>query len=111
LDRVLFVYPSNLKKEYWSDKTINPTVTDNWSNILNKLLDIPYCEESASDPIVIQMDPDAEARLKAWQREKTDFVNKSENNHFKSIQAKMETYVGRFALILEMAFYACNSSN
>lgn len=113
LDRLLFVVPDNLKKEYWSEKELNPSIIANWQTIISTLVDISIIQDIDGDikPEILRFTPEAKQLLFEWQRELTDQSNKPENEAISGINAKIEMYAVRLALILEMLQYACNESN
>ncbi|NLN95176.1 MAG: DUF3987 domain-containing protein [Bacteroidales bacterium] len=114
IDRLLFVIPDNLKKEYWSETELNPLITESWENIISNLLNIPLegdIDNNSPKPVVLKFKPEARQLLTEWQRELTDLSNKPENEAISGIYAKVEMYAVRFALILQMLRYACNIDN
>jgi hypothetical protein len=113
IDRLLFVVPENLKKEYWSEKELQPEIVENWSAIISNLLDITPTDDETGNPkpIVLRFTHEAKQHLFEWQRELTDLSNKPENEAISGIYAKIEMYAIRFALCLEMLQYACNESD
>lgn len=113
LDRLLFVVPDNLKKEYWSEKELNPSIIENWQTIIKNLIDINIIKDLDENvmPEILRFTPEAKELLFEWQRELTDQSNKPENEAISGINAKIEMYAVRLALILEMLRYACNEGN
>jgi len=114
MDRLLFVIPDNLKKEYWSETELNPLITKSWENIISNLLNIPLerdIDNSSPKPVVLKFKPEARQLLTEWQKELTDLSNKPENEAISGIYAKVEMYAVRFALILQILRYACNIDN
>ena len=113
LDRLLFVVPDNLKKEYWSETELNPVIFDNWQNIISNLLDVSIIQDETNNPQpeILRFTPEAKQLLFEWQRELTDQSNKPENEAISGINAKIEMYAVRLALILQMVRYACNEGN
>ena len=110
LDRLLFVAPENLTKPYWSEKELKSETTKNWQNIISTLLNLSVIHDETGSPKadVLHFSPDAKQLLFEWQRELTDQSNKPENEEWNGINAKMEMYAIRLALILQMTLYACN---
>lgn len=45
LDRILFVFPDNLKKEYWNNNELNPVISRNWENIITNLLSLNVMQD------------------------------------------------------------------
>ena len=113
LDRLLFVVPDYLKKEYWSEIELNPVIVDNWNTIISNILDVPINldETNSPQPEVLRFTPEAKTLLFDWQKELTNQLNKPENEEIMGIGAKIEMYAVRLALILEMLRAACNESN
>ncbi len=110
LDRLLFVAPENLKKPYWSETELNPVILENWQAIISTLLDLSIIQDETGSPQpeVLRFTPEAKQLLFEWQRELTDQSNKTENEAIGGINAKIEMYAVRLALILQMIRYACN---
>ncbi|WP_242093609.1 YfjI family protein [Aestuariivivens sediminicola] len=113
LDRLLFVAPKNLKKPYWSETELNPVIFENWQTIVSRLLDLSILQDETGcpQPEVLRFTPEAKQVLFDWQRELTDQSNKPENEAIGGINAKIEMYAIRLALILQMIRYACNEDN
>lgn len=113
IDRILFVIPDNIQKEYWSETDLNPVVVDNWENIISTLLKLPvqYDETLSPSPEVLKFTPEAKRILFEWQKANTDQINDAENEAISGIYSKLEMYAVRLALILEMMLYACNESD
>jgi hypothetical protein len=113
LDRLLFVVPDNLKKEYWSETELSPEIVENWQTIISNLLDVSIIQDDTNNPQpeILRFTPEAKQLLFDWQRELTDQSNKPENEAISGINAKIEMYAVRLALILQMVRYACNEGN
>jgi hypothetical protein len=71
-------------------------------------LSIIQDETNNPQPEVLRFTPEAKHLLFEWQRALTDQSNKPENEVISGINAKMEVYAARLALILQMLRYACN---
>ena len=113
LDRLLFAYPHNLKKEYWSEEELDPEISKNWHTIISRLLDIPLHQDRTCNPKpeVLRFTSEAKQLLYDWQRKLTDESNNRENEAICGINAKMEMYAARFALLLQMMRYACGEDD
>jgi len=113
MDRLLFVVPDNLKKDYWNEAELNPLIAENWYTIISSLLDLPIIQDETNNPQpkILRFTPEARQCLFQWQRELTDLSNKPENEATSGIYAKMEMYAVRLALCLEMARFACSKSD
>ncbi len=111
VDRVLFAFPANLKKPYWTDTEIDQEHIDDWFGIVNRLLGISlkHTDDNSFAPVILDYCSEAKKILLEWQRSNTDQVNDSEAG-IASVFSKMDLYVNRFALILELLKFACNDS-
>ncbi|MDR1091369.1 MAG: DUF3987 domain-containing protein, partial [Prevotella sp.] len=82
LDRILFVLPNNLEKQYWNDRQLSPRhVIPTWNNLMQKLIDLEFVTDENGDiiPIELYFEEDAKKRLYDWQRENTDQCNQEIN--------------------------------
>jgi len=113
IDRILFVIPENIQKEYWSETDLPPVVSENWERIISNLLNLSLSNDDTLNPSpeVLRFTPEAKKILFEWQKANTDQCNEAENEALSGIFSKMDMYVLRLALILEMLRYACNESN
>lgn len=113
IDRILFVIPDNIKKECWSETDLPPVVSENWESIISSLLSLSITNDDTLNPSpeVLKFTPEAKKVLFEWQKVNTDQCNEAENEAVSGIFSKMDMYVLRLALILEMMRFACNESN
>ena len=113
IDRILFVIPDNIKKECWSETDLPPVVSENWESIISNLLSLSITNDDTLNPSpeVLKFTPEAKKVLFEWQKVNTDQCNEAENEAVSGIFSKMDMYVLRLALILEMMRFACNESN
>ena len=113
IDRILFVIPDNIKKECWSETDLPPVVSKNWESIISALLNLSVTNDDTLNPSpeVLKFTPEAKKVLFEWQKANTDQCNEAENEAVSGIFSKMDMYVLRLALILEMMRFACNESN
>lgn len=109
LDRVLFALPGNLKKSGWSEKDLSDEIVERWDNIIEALLQLPcsFDEIGNPSPTVLSFHPDAKALFIDWYNSNADLSNKSGNETLQGINSKLDTYIIRFALILELLYWAC----
>ncbi|WZL89766.1 DUF3987 domain-containing protein [Salinimicrobium sp. 3283s] len=113
LDRILFVIPDDLKKEYWSENQLDEVIIQNWNAVINNLLDLDLEQDENLNPkpTVLKFTPEAKQLLFEWQKTVTDLSNKADNEALSGIYAKFEQYALRLALNLELLRYACGESN
>tara|TARA_R100000935_G_scaffold21876_4_gene40473 strand:- start:20891 stop:22192 length:1302 start_codon:yes stop_codon:yes gene_type:complete len=100
LDRFLFVYPEKLEPNLFTGVDIPEAHKENYKRLINNLLEAPQ-QTIKTDTSNIEV-------FKQWQHQKaTECYNDTLE---RSIQAKMETYVWRLALIIEMMQQAVTGS-
>ncbi len=96
LDRFLFVYPESIDPILFTGLDIPETHQGNYNRFINNLLEAPH-------QTIIANAENIEV-FKEWQHQK---VKECFNDTLeRSIQAKMETYVWRLALVIEMMHQA-----
>lgn len=110
LDRILFVMPDSIKKEYWSEKEIENIHIENWNRVISNLLELKITFDETNNPLpeILRFSAEAKEVLYNWQRILTDESNTSDNDDLKGINAKMEMYAIRLSLCIQMMYYACN---
>lgn len=92
LSRLLFVYPTNLKPPFFTGQAIKKIHTENYNRFILNLYDAPTSTlKTTASQIGIYQN---------WQHKKVKECFKDDLEM--SIQAKLETYVWRLALIIEM---------
>lgn len=92
MDRFLFVFPENLEPHLFTGEDIAEAHKENYKKLINNLLEAPQQ--------IIKSDASNIELFKLWQHQKSiEYFNDTVE---RSIQAKMETYVWRLALIIEM---------
>ncbi|HRZ41710.1 MAG TPA: YfjI family protein [Bacteroidales bacterium] len=113
IDRILFVIPDNIQKEYWSEADLPPIVSENWERIVLNLLgmQVAYDDTLNPKPVLLKFTPEAKKILLEWQKKNTDQCNEEESESLCGIFSKMDMYVVRLALILEMMSFACHESD
>lgn len=113
LDRILFVLPNNLEKQYWSDHQLSRHVIPTWNNLMQKLINQGYLTDDNGDiiPVELYFQEDARKRLYDWQRENTDQCNREINETLMGIYSKLEIYAIRFCLILQVARWLCGEAS
>ena len=99
LHRFLFVIPENMGPRKYTGNPIDKNLFSDYSKIITNILDFEGQEMSVCTTI--------KDIYKSWQHKKAEEVHNDDIEF--AIQAKMETYIWRFALILEMAHQASNA--
>src|SRR5690606_28409576 len=92
LDRFLFVYPESIDPNLFTGLDIPETHKEDYNKFVNNLLEAPHQ--------TIKVNSENIEAFKEWQHQKAkEYFN---DVLVRSIQAKMETYVWRLALVVEM---------
>lgn len=110
LERMLFAYPENQEKPHLSFEKINPEVSTNWDWYLSNLLKLNLKEDENQNPrpTILKFSQEAEVAFRKWQWQNTEFINSQENDTVRSIFSKLDSYLIRFSLLLQMIFWATN---
>jgi len=113
LERILFVFPDNVKKPYWSDSNLNPNVIRNWQGIISNLLGlkVQFDQTHNPRPTVLSFTREAKQLLWDWQKDNADQCNNSRSDAISGIYSKLEMYAVRLSLIIEMLSWACDESD
>ncbi|WP_318640072.1 DUF3987 domain-containing protein [Flavobacterium ardleyense] len=102
LDRMLFVFPEVQKNIKWSDNKQDEIIMQNYFAIITDLIDLKLNPNNESN--IICFEAEAKKFLFDWQNARP------ENYLFeyeRSIEVKLQQYVIRFALILQLVFNIC----
>lgn len=112
IDRILFVYPRRILKKYWSREELPSHITASWHSIVMGLLDLDQSVDNNGNalPKPIKYTPEAWNILYEWHKYNTDLSNETEKDSIKGIYSKLEIYISRFALILQMLRFRCGES-
>lgn len=105
MDRLLFVYPEDPKSIKWNLNKVDSIILENYFVIISNLVDL---KSNDGEPNVIPLEREAKEYLFNWQ-------NNRPNDYFfdyeRSIEVKLQNYVIRFALILQLIYYASDKTN
>jgi hypothetical protein len=112
-DRLLFFYPDEQVKRYPSDASVDAGWAKQWAEVLEQLLGLPMSmEEEELVPTLLHFAPPAAEVYVQWLRhltDRTNAANASGDEISASLFGKMETYVPRLALLLELLHRACSA--
>ena len=113
IDRILFVMPELQSKARWNDKELSYDAEFVWQNLINKLLNIKF-ETSADggiEPQILYFDDEARRKLYEWQHHSSDLCDKEKNETIVGIYCKLEVYIIRFCLIIQITRWICDESD
>jgi len=113
MDRILFVFPNDVKKDYWSEDDIDITHIENWNNIINNILKLPFRLDEYDNPApeILRFSPEAKTALYDWQKLNADLINEESDDRLRGIYNKLEDNVLRIALILEIMNRICDGKD
>ncbi len=113
MDRILFVTPIDAKKPHLVHTNFDPKVEATWERIIFKLLEQKYSSyEIENDSTkILSLTPEAFQAFSDWHRYNTDICNNEENEILSGVQSKLDMYVIRLALILQMLYWACDEGD
>lgn len=101
MDRLLFVYPENQKTIKWNINKVDESILQNYFTIISNLIDLKCDQNSQTNAIPIE--DSAKKYLFNWQNNRPDDYL---FDYERSIEIKLQQYVIRFALILQLIHYA-----
>lgn len=109
IDRILFVMPNLQQKARWNDKELPADIEKEWNDIIEKLihLECNYNEHGEIEPYVLHFTEEARQRLYDWQHQFSELCDTERNDTIVSIYCKLEIYIIRFCLIIQLARWTC----
>jgi hypothetical protein len=107
IDRILFAYPCESMDQSWSKKDINRKSIEDYGKMINKLFSLSYSNKSGDNPkpSVICFDEDAQKEYIEWYDKNKRIMN-NVSDSLKALYSKLEIYVPRIALILQMMYWS-----
>ena len=109
IDRILFVMPQSVQKSRWSDRETPEELEQEWQRIINRLIE-QECEFNEQGELQSHHLPFREAakrELYAWQHDNARKCDLESNEALLGIYCKLEIYIIRFALIIQLARWTC----
>ncbi|WP_304295673.1 DUF3987 domain-containing protein [Porphyromonas gulae] len=112
IDRILFVMPNLQQKARWSKTELPEDTEKRWGGIIRRLIDLPCAkdEEGEVSPEIIPFEEDAKARLYMWREEHARLCDTEANEVLVGVYCKLEIYIIRFCLIIQLARWVCGES-
>lgn len=106
MDRLLFVYPTQQKPLKWNIEKVDTRIINNYNNLIVKLLDLDFKIE---EPVLVPFSEKAKKKLFEWQN------NRNPDECFyefeRGIDIKLQQYVIRFALTIQMLYFSADASD
>ncbi len=97
MDRLLFVYPNDEKVLRWNMQDVNKVLFNNYITLIHNLIELGDADPNMST--VFTIEPKAKEYLFRWQNNRPD---KFLFDYERSVEIKLQQYVLRFALILQL---------
>ncbi len=112
LDRILFVLPKDLTKKYWNTIDLPHHITPMWSAVMQQIIGLGLALDDNGEPVPIEVpfESAAKRRLYEWQRYNTDLCNGESNERLIGAYSKLEIYVIRISLIIQIIRWACGEA-
>lgn len=109
IDRILFVMPNLQQKARWNDKELPENIEKEWNAIIDKLIQQEYApnEFGEIEPHILLFTENAKKRLYEWQHHFSKLCDRETNDTIVSIYCKLEIYIIRFCLIIQLARWTC----
>lgn len=105
--------PNLQQKARWSRSELPESTEGRWSSIIQQLIEMPCSKDEEGEllPEIIPFAEDAKARLYMWQEEHAKLCDTEANETLVGVYCKLEVYVIRFCLIIQMARWACSEGD
>ena len=111
LHRLLFVYPDEQQRRYASPNSVGKEWAESYTRVLEQLLNLEMrLDEGELVPILLVNGKDAAEAYASWDKMNTDRTNSANavgDELSAALFGKLDTYVHRLALVLEMLQRAC----
>lgn len=93
-----------MQKQYWSTDELPTSIDVVWNDTIKRLTEIDCAMDENGDPVPVELSYDSEARAKLyqWQRGNVDLCNSEFNERLIGIYSKLEIYISRFSLVLQL---------
>lgn len=113
IDRILFVMPNIQLKARWSRNELPENTEQEWSDIIRTLVEIdcPLDSEGEVTPYIVPFSFEAKSKIYAWQEEHARICDSEANETLVGIYCKLEIYIIRFCLIIQLARWSCQEAD
>ncbi len=109
IDRILFIMPRLQQKARWNDKELPEHIEQDWNEIITQLIqtECTLNEYREIEPQILLFIENAKASLYAWQHHFSEQCDRESKDTIISIYCKLEIYIIRFCLIIQLARWTC----
>lgn len=108
--RILFAYPDLVLREDFSDSEVSEVYINTYRNLILNIIGKRYSANSSENTSfkVIGLDASAKEKFKEWRSKNNVRINESKNDDFGGIYSKIEIYLLRLTLIIQILNDECN---
>ena len=101
--------PNLQQKARWSKSELPEDTERRWEHLISRLIALPCTQDEEGEiiPTVLPFEAEAKARLYAWQEEHAHLCDLESNEALVGIYCKLEIYIIRFCLIIQLARWVC----
>ncbi|GEM_PF-388873 len=113
-DRILFVFPDDLKKPYFDENEIPQNLIDTYKEIIIRIKNFSAGIDEDGETLfkILDFAQDAKDNFIDWQNYNADLINDYKTPEpIKSMYSKLDVYISRFALILSVLYWACGDDD
>jgi hypothetical protein len=116
INRLLFVFPEDTTFQPFNESEIPGRMITDYKQMIYQLMGYPLEFYNSSDdqptttinPIILDFTPESKKLFVDWFNHNQELKNKANDTSIQGIYAKLDTCVGRIALILQMMHHACD---
>lgn len=101
-DRILFVWPDEIKAKTWQDNDVDPAIFTPYNRAITKLLD-----ERPEGTNELRFTADASQLFGQFYTELQQRIVKEQSERTQSLLSKLDIHCARLSLTLQMLRYAC----
>jgi len=109
IDRILFAYPDKFEATEWSENELSRELMNEYGNIIQKLLDLEYVRDESGEfqPGEVIFSTGAKKVFTQWYNKNANLkFDATFSEQLRDSYAKLDVYVCRIALIMQMLFWA-----
>ncbi len=108
IDRILFCYPGEIEYPMWNNQNIDPYLKSDYQQLINRILELPLDTDEWGNllPRELQFSENALNHVVYWYNLKSQILNDCQNTDLASLYSKLEIYLYRFALIIQVMRWA-----
>lgn len=107
--RILFAYPDLVLREDFSDSEVSEIYINTYRNLILNIINKRYSTESSQNNSfkILGLDASAKEKFKEWRSKNNVRINESKNDDLGGIYSKIEIYLLRLALIIQILYDEC----